>query len=168
MLKFAVEFSHPIAIRYPRGEAYDGLKEFRQPVELGKSEIIYEGSKIALLAVGSMVKTALAVYHMLKEDGIEATLVNSRFVKPLDEEIIRQLSKEHKLFVTMEENVLNGGFGEKVVDLAVREQLPIKVLPIGLPDAYVEHGNVEVLKKDVGIDKDTVYDRILKESKELL
>ena len=121
MLKFAVEFQHPIAIRYPRGEAYDGLKEFRQPVELGKSEIIYQGSKIALLAVGSMVKTALAVYDMLKEAGVEATLVNSRFVKPLDEEMIRQLSKEHKLLVTMEENVLNGGFGEKVLDLAVRE-----------------------------------------------
>ncbi len=168
MLKFAVEFQHPIAIRYPRGEAYDGLKEFRQPVELGKSEIIYQGSKIALLAVGSMVKTALAVYDMLKEAGVEATLVNSRFVKPLDEEMIRQLSKEHKLLVTMEENVLNGGFGEKVLDLAVREQLPVKVLPVGLPDAYVEHGNVEVLKKDVGIDKDTIYGRILKESKELL
>ncbi len=168
MLKFAVEFPHPIAIRYPRGEAYDGLKEFRQPVELGKSEIIYQGSKIALLAVGSMVKTALAVFDMLKEAGVEATLVNSRFVKPLDEEIIRQLSKEHKLLVTMEENVLNGGFGEKVVDFSVREKLPVRVLPIGLPDAYVEHGNVEVLKKDVGIDKDTIYGRILKESKELL
>lgn len=168
MLKFAVGFPHPIAIRYPRGEAYDGLKEFRQPVELGKSEMIYQGNKIALLAVGSMVKTALAVYDMLKEAGIEATLVNSRFIKPLDEEIIRKLSREHELLVTMEENVLNGGFGEKVLDLAVREQLPVKVLPIGLPDAYVEHGNVGVLKKDAGIDRDTIYDRILKKSKELL
>ena len=168
MLKFAVEFGHPIAIRYPRGEAYDGLKEFRQPVELGKSEVIYQGSRIALLAVGNMVKTALEVYHMLKEAGVEATLVNSRFVKPVDEEIIEKLSTEHKLMVTLEENVLSGGFGEKVVDCVCRKQLPAKVLPIGLPDAYVEHGNVEVLKQDVGIDKETIFHRIMKESKELL
>lgn len=168
MLKFAVEFGHPIAIRYPRGEAYDGLKEFRQPVELGKSEVIYQGSRIALLAVGSMVKTALEVYHMLKEAGVEATLVNSRFVKPVDEETIETLSTEHKLMVTLEENVLSGGFGEKVVDFVCRKHLPAKVLPIGLPDAYVEHGNVEVLKQDVGIDKETIFHRIMKESKELL
>lgn len=168
MLKFAAEFQHPIAIRYPRGEAYDGLKEFRQPVELGKSEIIYQGSKIALLAVGSMVKTALAVYDMLKEAGIQATLVNSRFVKPVDEKLLKELSGEHKLIVTMEENVLSGGFGERILDFAGRENLSVKVLAIGLPDAYVEHGNVEVLKKSVGIDKDTIFHRIMEESKELL
>lgn len=168
MLKFAVEFKHPIAIRYPRGEAYDGLKEFRQPVELGKSEVIYQGSKIALLAVGSMVKTALLVYDMLKEAGILATLVNSRFVKPVDEELLKELSKEHKLLVTMEENVLSGGFGERILDFTAGEGLPVKVLAIGLPDAYVEHGNVELLKKSVGIDKDTIFHRIMEESKELL
>lgn len=168
MLKFAVDFQKPIAIRYPRGEAYDGLKEFRQPIELGKSEVIYKGSSIALLAVGSMVKTALAVYEMLKEQGMEVTLINSRFVKPIDEEIITELSKGHKLLVTLEENVLSGGFGEKVVDFVSSRRLGIHVLNVALPDAYVEHGNVEVLKKDVGIDKDTVFQRIMAESKELL
>ncbi|MCM1160850.1 MAG: 1-deoxy-D-xylulose-5-phosphate synthase [Roseburia sp.] len=168
MLKFAVEFQHPIAIRYPRGEAYDGLKEFRQPVELGKSEVIYQGSKIALLAVGSMVKTALTVHDMLEKAGILATLVNSRFVKPVDEELLKELSKEHKLIVTMEENVLSGGFGERILDFMAGEGLPVKVLTIGLPDAYVEHGNVELLKKSVGIDKDTIFHKIMEESKELL
>lgn len=168
MLKFAVDFDKPIAIRYPRGEAYDGLKEFREPVELGKSEVIYKGNGIALLAVGSMVKTALSVYEMLKEQNIHATLVNSRFIKPIDEDMITQLSKEHKLLVTLEENVISGGFGEKVISFVSRNGLFVKVLPVALPDAYVEHGNVEMLKKDVGIDKDTIFEKIMTEGKDLL
>lgn len=161
MLKFAVHFDGPIALRYPRGEAYDGLKDFREPVVYGRSELIYEEEDICLLAVGSMVKTAVEVRESLKEIGYDCSLVNARFVKPIDKLSIRELAKEHKLLVTMEENVLSGGFGEHVVNFVKEDSLPLEVLCIGISDEYVEHGNVDILKKEVGIDPDTVVKRIV-------
>ena len=163
MLKFAVAFPAPIAIRYPRGEAYDGLAQFRAPVEYGKAEMIYEEEGIALLAVGSMVKTAEGVRERLKECGLSCTLVNARFVKPMDEEMVRRLSATHRLIVTMEENVESGGFGERVRTFADEQELPGQILSITIPDEYVEHGNVELLKKEIGIDEETVTKRILEE-----
>ena len=161
MLKFAVEFDGPVAIRYPRGEAYEGLKDYREDVVYGKSEIIEKGSKIALLAVGSMVKTAEEVYHRLKENGYDCTLVNSRFVKPIDEECIEELLKDHTLFVTMEENVASGGYGEKVRSFLGEKKCGANILNVSLPDAFIEHGNVDLLKKEIGIDTDSIYDRIV-------
>ena len=161
MLKYAVEFDGPIALRYPRGEAYDGLKEYRRPVEYGKSEVIYEEEDIALLAVGNMVKIAEQVRKNLKEIGYSCTLVNARFVKPIDTEVLDMLSADHKLLVTMEENVRSGGYGEKVMDYVVEQELPVKLLNISLPDEYVEHGNVALLYEEVGIDAQTVTKRII-------
>ena len=161
MLKYAVEFDGPIALRYPRGEAYDGLKEYRRPIEYGKSEVIYEEEDIALLAVGSMVKIAEQVRKNLKEIGYSCTLVNARFVKPIDTEVLDMLSADHKLLVTMEENVRSGGYGEKVMDYVVEQELPVKLLNISLPDEYVEHGNVALLYEEVGIDAQTVTKRII-------
>lgn len=163
MMKFAYDFKGPIALRYPRGEAFDGLQEFRSPVEFGKSEMIYEESEIALMAVGSMVQTALAVRSGLKERGKECTLVNARFVKPIDKEMVRTLARGHRLLVTMEENVVSGGFGEKVRELVDREKLGIDVLVIAAPDEYVEHGNVDILKKEIGIDAGSILEKIEKE-----
>ena len=161
MLKFAVDFEGPIAIRYPRGTAYDGLSEYREAISFGKSEMIYEERNTALLAVGSMVQTAVGVRDALKAEGMDCSLVNARFVKPIDEEMIRRLAKEHDLLVTMEENVLSGGFGEKVMEFVRAENMPCKVMPIALPDEYVEHGNVDILKKEVGIDEESIVERIL-------
>lgn len=161
MLKFAVEFNGPIALRYPRGEAYDGLREFRRPIVYGKSEILYEEEDIAILAVGSMVKTAEAVRKNLKEIGYSCTLVNGRFIKPIDTEVLEELAKDHKLLVTVEENVRSGGFGEKVRDYVQEQELPVKVLNIAIPDEYVEHGNVALLYEEVGIDAETVTKRIV-------
>ena len=163
MLKFAVEFHGPIALRYPRGEAYDGLREFRSPVVYGKSELLYEEEDIALLAVGSMVKTAVEVRRRLKEMGYSCTLVNARFVKPIDIECIKMLGREHKLLVTMEENVKSGGYGEKVLDAAAALELPVRVLNIAIPDEYVEHGNVDLLYQEVGIDAKAVTGRIIEQ-----
>ena len=163
MLKFAVEFNGPIALRYPRGEAYDGLREFRAPIVYGRGEVLYEEEDIALLAVGSMVKTAEAVRHSLKDAGYSCTLVNGRFIKPVDTELIRELSKEHRLLVTMEENVRSGGFGEKVRDYVSDQGLSVKVLTIALPDEYVEHGNVDLLYEEVGIDAESVTKRIIEQ-----
>lgn len=161
MLKFAVEFDGPIALRYPRGEAYDGLKDFRKPIEYGKSEFLYEEEDIAILAVGSMVKTAEEVRHKLKDMGYNCSLVNARFVKPIDTEIITELSKEHRLLVTMEENVRSGGYGEKVRDFVEDHEIPVHLLTIALPDEYVEHGNVALLYEEVGIDAESVTKRIV-------
>jgi 1-deoxy-D-xylulose-5-phosphate synthase len=161
MLKFAVEFDGPIALRYPRGEAYDGLKEFRKPIVYGKSEVLYEEEDIALLAVGSMVKTAEEVRHQLKEIGYSCTLVNGRFIKPIDTDVVAELSKEHRLLVTMEENVRSGGYGEKVRDFVQEQRLPVDVLNIALPDEYVEHGNVALLHEEVGIDAESVVKKII-------
>lgn len=161
MMKFAVSYPGPIAIRYPRGEAYDGFQNFRAPITYGKGEVIYDEAEIALLAVGSMVKTAQQVRTALKELGYACTLINMRFVKPIDEELLRQVAKEHKLVVTMEENVACGGFGEHVMDYLNRIGSQVRVLPIALPDDYVEHGNVELLRKEVGIDPETIEKKIL-------
>ena len=123
ILKYSVHYDGPLAIRYPRGEAYDGLKEFRQPIVYGKSEIIYKEKDIALLAAGSMVRVAEEVRKQLKEKGYRVSLVNARFVKPLDEACIEELCQTHSLIVTLEENVLNGGFGEIVtMDWIIREK----------------------------------------------
>lgn len=161
MMKFAVSYPGPIAIRYPRGEAFDGFQNFRAPITYGKGEVIYDEAEIALLAVGSMVKTAQQVRTALKELGYACTLINMRFVKPIDEELLRQVAKEHKLVVTMEENVACGGFGEHVMDYLNRIGSQVRVLPIALPDDYVEHGNVELLRKEVGIDPETIEKKIL-------
>ena len=141
MLKFAVRYQGPIAIRYPRGEAYDGLEEYREPMVYGKSELIFEGEETALLSVGSMVETAVEVREKLKADKINATLVNARFIKPLDTKILDRLALKHKKIVTMEENVKNGGFGMAVSEYMQEYHPEVKVQIIALPDAFITHGN---------------------------
>lgn len=162
MVKFAVDFPSPIAIRYPRGEAYEGLREFRAPVEYGRSEMIYEESEIALIALGSMVKTGEEVRLKLKELGYPATLVNARFAKPLDEKLLLSLAKKHKLLVTLEENVINGGFGEHVTEFFSQSgKKKVSIINIAIKDDYVEHGNVDILRREVGIDGESIVNRIL-------
>ncbi len=160
MMKFAVAYDAPIAVRYPRGSAYDGLKDFRAPVELGKAEWIYREWEIALFAVGSMVRTAEEVRERLKAMGRGVSLINARFVKPIDGESVLEACRDHMLIVTLEENVACGGYGEKVLDFMSRNGLQNRYLNISIPDAYVEHGNVEALKKEIGIDADSIVERI--------
>src|SRR5699024_5251525 len=110
MLAFGLKLGRPAAIRYPRGEAYRGLKEYRQPIEYGKGELLIDhsgkGAKIALLAVGSMVSTAEHICEKLEKRGILCSLANGRFVKPFDRELADYLAGTHSLVVTLEENVL--------------------------------------------------------------
>lgn len=161
MMKFAVEFTAPIAIRYPRGEAYDEFKEYRTPIVLGKSETLYDEDEIALFAFGSMVKTAKEARDELKKIGYNCTLINARFAKPFDEEKIKELAAEHKLIVTLEEGVRLGGLGERVANFVSEKNLDVKVEIIAIPDEYVEHGNVDILKKEVGVDTESVVKRIV-------
>ena len=160
MLDFAMDYKAPFAIRYPRGTAYRGLKEFMQPIAYGKGEMIYEEENIALLAVGSMVSTGEHVRAKLKEEGVSCTLANARFVKPFDKELVDRLAKNHRLIVTMEENVLQGGFGLPVTAYIHEHYPQVKVINIALPDAYVEHGNVSVLRKGLEIDSDSIISRL--------
>ena len=163
MMKFAIDFDGPIAIRYPRGLAYDGLKEYRSPICFAKSETIFKGTDVAILALGSMVKTAETVCGILKEHGITATLINARFAKPFDGEVIKSLTAYHHTIVTMEENVKSAGFGEHVAEYLEDNGIDLKLINISIPDAYVEHGNVDKLKEMLKIDALSVADRIINE-----
>ena len=156
MLRFAVDFQYPIAIRYPRGSAYEGMRDFRAPIEYGKSEILYEEEDIAVIFVGHMAELADRVRKKIKETGYSCSLVNARFVKPLDKDMLEQLAKDHSLFVTIEENVITGGFVEQVMDYVSSAKLDVHVRNIGISDDYVEHGNVEILRKEVGLDCETI------------
>lgn len=165
LIKFALNFGHPVAIRYPKGDVYDGLKEIREPIEYGKSELIDQGEGVLLFAVGSMVKTAVEVRELLLQQGIEPTVVNARFVNPFDEEMLRQQLPRHRLLVTMEENVASGGFGEHVAAW-VGENFPGQdILRIAIPDQFVEQGSVEQLKKKLGIDAESIAAKILEKVK---
>ena len=112
MLELSAYMAGPCAIRYPRGGAYQGLEEFQSPVQYGKSEILYRGEKTAILSVGSMTEVCEQVYREMKAKGENPTFVNARFVKPLDTGLLDELAKDHSLFVTVEENVKSGGFGD--------------------------------------------------------
>lgn len=168
MLKFALVHDGPVAIRYPKGEAYQGLAEYREPVILGKSEIINKAAKnsgnMAILAVGNMVKTAVSVSEKLKEHNIDSTLVNVRFVSPVDYYMLEELSKDHNIFITMEDNVRTGGFGQQVSDYICRyNKQNIRQINISIPDMFIEHGDVTELYKKYGLDADSIADKIMKE-----
>ena len=161
MIRYAVAFEGPVAVRYPRGKAYTGLKEYRKPIRFCESETIYEEDEIAIFSVGHMMEIAEKARKQLKEMGYNCSLINSRFVKPIDEKILVQMAKGHKLFVTVEENVLSGGYGEKVREFVMRQQLPVQVLTLGIPDEYVEHGNIDILRKEIMLDKDSIVKQIV-------
>ena len=163
MLEFGVNFEGPLAIRYPRAQAYRGLSEFAAPMEYGKAEMLYEESGIALFALGSMVSTGEHVREKLKARGYSCTLVNARFAKPMDTDMLDRLCRNHDLIVTMEENVLRGGLG-MCATRYIHEHYPqVKVIQVALPDAYVEHGNVSLLREMLGIDSDSVIRRLERE-----
>jgi 1-deoxy-D-xylulose-5-phosphate synthase len=161
MMKYAVALGSPVAVRYPRGLAYDGLQDFREPVETGKSEMIYEESETAIFALGSMIPTAEKVRNLLKEKGHSCTLVNARFAKPFDREMIRHLAENHTLLVTMEENVKSGGMGEHIESFILEEKLALSILTVSIPDQFVEHGSVGRLRELLKIDAVSVAERIL-------
>lgn len=161
-LKFAMEFNGPLAIRYPRGTACDEFLELRKPLEYGKSQILYKEKDIALFAVGSMVETAARVREELKQMGYCVSLINVRFVQPFDQQRLEELAQSHSLFVTLEENVLNGGYGTKIIRYVEEIDLGVQVVNVALPNLYVEQGNVELLKKEVGLDKASIVKKILR------
>lgn len=171
MLVYSNGFNGPIAIRYPRGTAYEGLEEFRAPIELGKSEVLYQipqekdvnqAETIVLLALGSMVETAASVREMLVANGKQVSVINVRFVSPMDEELLHKLAMNHAVWVTMEENVKAGGFGEKVASfLSEHNYQHVKHINISLPNQFIEQGDVSVLKEKMGMDAESVFRKVI-------
>ena len=160
MLDFAYSFDGPIAIRYPRGAAYTGLSDHRAPIEYGRSELLYKGTRAAILAVGGMVKEAEKARQILMEQGIEITLVNARFVKPLDLQCLDQISRDHSLIVTAEDNVVQGGFGETCADYLMRQGYKGQLMHVGVEDIYVTHGSTDQLYHMLGMDGQSIAAKI--------
>ena len=162
MLRFAVKADGPVAIRYPRGNAYQGLQEYQAAVEMGKSEVLHSGCKVAVLALGNMVEICAEVCSELQKEGIDSTFVNVRFVKPLDTALLDQLARNHSLVVTVEENVQNGGFGQQVCGYMEEHHPGIQVLPVAIPDRFVPHGGVDSLRVQLGLSANAIAEKIKK------
>ena len=160
MLKFAVHFDGPIAMRYPKGEAWTGLEEHRAPVALGRCEVIGEGEDVLLFALGSMVAEAAEVRERLKEQGISAGLVNARFAKPFDREYLKGAAERYRCIVTLEENVEIGVLGEQITGYLSELGYGGRVLRIAIPDAFVPQGSIAILKEKLGIDAVSIAGRI--------
>ncbi|MDF2951901.1 MAG: deoxyxylulose-5-phosphate synthase [Anaerocolumna sp.] len=166
MLEFAVNYNRPIAVRYPRGKSYEGLEEFQTPIIYGKSEVLYDipessAEKVVLLAVGSMVETAVNIRNLFLEDHINAGVVNVRFLSPIDEELFHSLAANYNVWITLEENIKSGGFGEKVsAFLSENNYNQVKQINISLPGRFIEHGDVSVLKENLQMDGVSIYRKV--------
>ena len=162
MLATAVAMDTPTAIRYPRGAGLGVEVETEfQDMAVGKAEVLTEGGETAFLAVGTMNSVAAQAVEILKEQGVEATWVNMRFVKPLDEELLLELGRSRKLLVTLEENALAGGFGSAVAEFLLDRNLPAGLMRFGLPDAFVEQGSRKELLELVGLTPEAVAEKVL-------
>lgn len=159
-IAFAADFEAPMAIRYPKTDAVRVLKEYREPIKLGKSEWIRRGSRVALLAIGTMVETAMEVEELLAKDGIDATVVNLRFAKPLDYEMLDEVLDYHSLIVTMEENVLSGGVGEHICRYVELHSTGVRVIACGIPDKFIHQGSIKELLEETGLDAQSIYQKI--------
>ena len=159
-IAFAADFEAPMAIRYPKTDAVRVLKEYREPIKLGKSEWIRRGSRVALLAIGTMVETAMEVEELLAKDGIDATVVNLRFAKPLDYEMLDEVLDYHSLIVTMEENVLSGGVGENICRYVELHSTGVRVIACGIPDKFIHQGSIKELLEETGLDAQSIYQKI--------
>ena len=163
MLKTAVDFDGPVSVRYPRGSGVGvSINEPMHSLPIGKAEVLREGKDVCLWAIGSMVQSALQAADKLAEQGISAGVVNMRFAKPLDEELLLEHATQYGKIVTLEEGVLQGGVGSAVLETlnAAKMLQKCQVLTLGIPDEFVLHGDKKLLFKDLGLDVETIADKI--------
>ena len=161
MLPYAIHLQQPVALRYPRGTVSVNYENYQTPIRYGKSEVLYEEEQIAIIAVGHMMDIAGEVRNALKEIGYACSLINARFIKPIDEEMLELVNREHKLLVTIEENILAGGYGNHVRNAVDNRNLKLKVVNMGIDDIYVEHGGIKELRNEVLLDKEALVARIV-------
>src|SRR5262245_25719188 len=170
MMFTMLEHTGPAAMRYPRGNGV-GVAIDREPelLEIGKGEILRDGGEVAIVAYGAMVHPSLAAAENLAKDGIEATVVNARFVKPLDSSLLLALARTKRLIVTVEEAYLAGGFGSAVLELLEENGLQdkVRVVRMGVPDRIVTQGDPKLLLAKYGLDADGIYTKV-RESLEVL
>ncbi|NOX67163.1 MAG: 1-deoxy-D-xylulose-5-phosphate synthase, partial [Chlorobi bacterium] len=162
MLFTAIEYKKgPIALRYPRGSAIGvELKEEFELLPIGKGEIIEKGEDVAILAVGNMVQYSIKAAEQLRSDGISAQVINMRFVKPLDTELLDEVAHKFNKIVTVEENAIVGGFGSGIVEYFSDKNYKNNILRLGLPDSFIEHGTQAELYKILGIDTEGIYNNV--------
>ncbi len=159
-LEWAVAYDGPVAIKYARGEAYYGLKNIQEPIVYGRSEYICKGEEIAVVAVGNMVEEAEELYNRFLDDHKEITVVNARFIKPLDTVMIDELARTHKLLVILEEGIRHGGYGAMIEEYIADKQYACKMLVVAIEDTFVQHGTIAELRRLLNMDCDSVYQRI--------
>ena len=163
MLEFSLTLNGPVAIRYPKGHSSVSPEE-RSKIELGKAEVLRNGKDVAIISLGSMAETALEASDLLSKKRVNSTVINARFIKPLDQEMITKVSKEIKRIVTIEEGVLGGGFGSGVLEFIAASGLNgVKVKRIGLPDIFIEHGKRGELFLKYNLTPQAICDVIIKE-----
>lgn len=160
MMELSLELEGPMAIRYPRGSSYFIDKGEYKPIELGTYEIINRGENVAILAIGNMVKQSIEAIDILNKSGINPTLVNARFLKPIDENLIMDLAKNHKYVVTVEDNVITGGFGSRINKFIIDNKLDNKIENIGIKDEFIPHGDVDILYEQCGLSSSCIAQRI--------
>jgi 1-deoxy-D-xylulose-5-phosphate synthase len=163
MLRTATEHEGPIALRYPRGEG-EGvpLPAEPQPVEIGRGEVLREGERVALVGYGLGVPLALGAAGMLEDGGFNPTVADARFAKPLDTELLESIARSHDLIVTVEDNVLMGGFGSAVLEVLADADLmgETRVIRFGIPDRYVTHGKPALLREEIGLTPEAIAERV--------
>src|SRR5690349_68628 len=163
MRRTALLHDGPFALRYPRGEG-EGvpLPAQPEPVEIGRGEVLREGERVALVGYGLGVGLCLGAAGMLEDDGFSPTVVDARFAKPLDHKLLESLARSHDLLVTVEDNVLMGGFGSAVLEsLADRDMLgETRVIRFGIPDHYVTHGKPNLLREEIGLTPEAIAERV--------
>ena len=160
MMELAIELNKPVVIRYPRGGEE---KTFEQNTEIeeGKAEIICKGKDLTIVAIGKMVSRAMEVKELLEKDGIEAEVINARFLKPFDTETIRNSIQKTNKIITIEDNIIKGGLASNVEELIVENNLnEVEMIKFGYPDEFVKHGTVQELEKIFGLDKENIYKEI--------
>ena len=160
MLEFAVNMGKPVAVRYPKGEVSAASYKSNQPIEYGKSEKIFEGENIALVALGAMTDVAFEVCSKMNEEGVSPTLINARFAKPIDMEMVEELSN-YKYVFTLEDGALNGGFGSALLNELSKKSNKQEFYSFGFPDEFLELGSRAEILKRYGLDKDSVFKTIM-------
>ena len=161
MLEFATKLNKPVVIRYPRGGEGKNVFKENTKIEYGKSEILQEGNDISILAIGKMVDRAIDVCNKLKEDNINAEVINIRFLKPLDKESIIKSVKKTKNCITIEDNILLGGLASNVKELLLDNKLDVNIKTFGYPNKFIKHGSVEDIEKKYGLDTESIYNYVI-------